>query len=173
MDHLYTPWRMAYIRGEKKPLDGCVFCKLPHTDGETQIIGRSRYVYVTLNLYPYNNGHVMVVPYEHIASTEALSPDALTDLMLTTNKTLAALRTLYGAAAFNMGANLGAAAGAGIAEHFHFHIVPRWAGDSNFMTTVSSTRVIPDSLDNIYRELKAVWADLYGTQAAEGSQGST
>lgn len=164
MDHLYSPQRMAYIRGEKKPLDGCVFCKLPHLDDETQIIGRSKYVYVTLNLYPYNNGHVMVVPYEHIASSEALSTEALTDVMLTVNKTLAALRKLYGAGAFNMGANLGAAAGAGIAEHFHFHIVPRWAGDSNFMTTVSSTRVIPDSLENIYRELKAVWAELYGDQ---------
>ncbi len=164
MDHLYTPWRMAYIRGEKKPIDGCVFCNLPHIDGETQIVGRSTYVYVTLNLYPYNNGHVMVVPYEHIATPEAMSTEALTDLMLTTNKTLAALRKLYGAAAFNMGANLGHAAGAGIAEHFHFHIVPRWAGDSNFMTTVSSTRVIPDTLENIYRELKAVWAELYGTE---------
>ena len=92
--------------------------------------------------------------------------DALTDLMVTTNKTLAALRQLYGAVAFNMGANLGAAAGAGIAEHFHFHIVPRWAGDSNFMTTVSGTRVIPDTLDNIYRELKAVWAELYGAEGA-------
>lgn len=164
MDHLYTPWRMAYIRGEKKPLEGCVFCQLPHTDGETQIIARSQYVYVTLNLYPYNNGHVMVVPYEHIASSEAMSVAALTDLMVTANKTLGALRKLYGAAAFNMGANLGQAAGAGIAEHFHFHIVPRWAGDSNFMTVVSSTRVIPDTLDNIYRELKAVWAELYGAE---------
>ncbi len=166
MDHLYTPWRMAYIRGEKKPIDGCVFCNLPNLEGETQIIARSEYVYVTLNLYPYNNGHVMVVPYDHIASSEAMPVAALTDLMVTTNKTLAALRRLYGATAFNMGANLGAAAGAGIAEHFHFHIVPRWAGDSNFMTIVSGTRVIPDTLDNIYRELKAVWAELYGAEGA-------
>ncbi len=167
MDHLWAPNRIAYIRGEKKPLDGCVFCKLPHTDGETQIVARSQYVYVTLNLYPYNNGHMMVVPYEHIASSEAMTTDALTDLMITTNKTLTALRKLYGAPAFNMGANLGQAAGAGIAEHFHFHIVPRWAGDSNFMTTVSSTRVIPDTLDNIYLELKAVWVELYGTDQHE------
>lgn len=164
MEHLYTPWRMAYIRGEKKPLDGCVFCQLPRLEGETQIIGRSRHVFVTLNLYPYNNGHMMIVPYEHIASSEAMSTDALTDLMVTTNRTLAVLRQLYGASAFNMGANLGAAAGAGIAEHFHFHIVPRWAGDASFMTTVGNTRVIPDTLDNIYRELKAVWANLYGDQ---------
>lgn len=164
MDHLWTPWRMAYIRGEKKPLDGCVFCALPDTDGEQQIVTRSHSVYVTLNLYPYNNGHVMIVPYDHIATPEAMPPDALTDLMLTTNRTLAALRKLYGAPAFNVGANLGQAAGAGIAEHFHFHIVPRWAGDSNFMTTVSSTRVIPDTLENTYRELQAVWIELFGKE---------
>ncbi|MBE2271483.1 MAG: HIT domain-containing protein [Anaerolinea sp.] len=164
MDHLWSPWRMAYIRGEKQPVEGCIFCALPHTEGEQQIIARSQFVYVTLNLYPYNNGHVMIVPYAHIDTSEALSVEALTDLMLTTNKTLGALRKLYGAPAFNMGANLGRAAGAGIADHFHFHIVPRWAGDSNFMTTIGDTRVIPDTLDNTYRELKAVWAELYGTE---------
>jgi ATP adenylyltransferase len=152
---------MAYIRSDKTAPESCVFCNLPHKSDETQVVARSKFVYVTLNLYPYNNGHVMVVPYDHIDTTEAMSPDALLDLMLTVNRTLAALRKLYGAQAFNMGANLGRAAGAGIAEHFHFHIVPRWHGDSNFMTVVGETRVIPDSLDNIYRDLKAVWQELY------------
>ncbi len=163
MDHLWTPWRMAYIRGEKKPVEGCIFCnKINAQDDEEQIVARSQHVYVTLNLYPYNNGHVMVVPYAHVDTQEALPTEALTDLMLTTNRALGALRRLYNPQAFNLGANIGAAAGAGIAEHYHFHIVPRWAGDVNFMSTVASTRVIPDSLENTYRELRAVWQELYG-----------
>ena len=154
---------MAYIRGEKKPVEGCIFCnKINAQDDEEQIVARSQHVYVTLNLYPYNNGHVMVVPYAHVDTQEALPTEALTDLMLTTNRALGALRRLYNPQAFNLGANIGAAAGAGIAEHYHFHIVPRWAGDVNFMSTVASTRVIPDSLENTYRELRAVWQELYG-----------
>lgn len=165
MDHLWTPWRMAYIRGEKKPVKGCIFCnKINAQDDEEQIVARSQHVYVTLNLYPYNNGHVMVVPYAHVDTQEALPTEALTDLMLTTNRALGALRRLYNPQAFNLGANIGAAAGAGIAEHYHFHIVPRWAGDVNFMSTVASTRVIPDSLENTYRELRAVWQELYGDE---------
>lgn len=162
MDHLWTPWRMAYIRGEKKPVTGCIFCSKVHGDDDAEhVIARSVHMYVTLNRYPYNNGHVMVVPYEHVETQEALSEAALTDLMLTTNRTLAALRKLYNPPAFNLGANIGAAAGAGIAEHYHFHIVPRWPGDANFMTTVSETRVVPDTLENTYRELKAIWQQLH------------
>jgi ATP adenylyltransferase len=162
MDHLWTPWRMAYIRSDKQA-DGCVFCNLAaDVNNETQVIARSQHVYVTLNLYPYNNGHVMVVPYEHIQTQESLSTEALTDLMLTVNRCLAALRKVYHPAAYNIGANIGAAAGAGIAEHYHFHIVPRWSGDANFMSVVGETRVIPDTLENTYRELKAAWTELYG-----------
>jgi ATP adenylyltransferase len=168
MDHLWTPWRMAYIRGEKKPVEGCVFCnKINGDDDQEQVIARSRYVYVTLNRYPYNNGHLMVVPYEHVASQEALSTEALTDLMVTINRTLAVLRAAYDPQAFNMGANIGTAAGAGIAEHYHFHIVPRWQGDSNFMGVVSNTRVIPDTLDNTYHELKQHWINLFGAAVHE------
>jgi ATP adenylyltransferase len=163
MDHLWTPWRMSYIRGEKKPVTGCIFCnKVTGDDDAEQIVARSEYVYVTLNRYPYNNGHLMVVPYEHVDTQEALTTEALTDLMLTINRSLGALRKLYNPAAFNLGANIGAAAGAGIAEHYHFHIVPRWPGDANFMSTVADTRVIPDTLDNTYRELKSIWQELYG-----------
>jgi ATP adenylyltransferase len=164
MDHLWTPWRMAYIRGEKKPVDGCIFCQLAASPDEQQIIARSEHVFVTLNIYPYNNGHLMVIPYEHVNSQEALSPEVLTDLMLTINRALAVLRKAYNAPAFNLGANIGQAAGAGIAEHYHFHIVPRWPGDSNFMTTVASTRVIPDTLENTYIELKAAWQELFPTE---------
>jgi ATP adenylyltransferase len=126
------------------------------------VVARSEFTYVTLNLYPYNNGHLMVVPYEHIQTQESLSPEALTDLMLTVNRCLAVLRKVYNPAAFNIGANIGAAAGAGIAEHYHFHIVPRWNGDANFMSVVGDTRVIPDTLETTYRELKAAWTELYG-----------
>lgn len=161
MDHLWTPWRMDYIRSDKQDDGGCIFChKYDGDDSAEHIVARSDQVYVTLNRYPYNNGHLMVVPYQHVASQEELSTEALTDLMLTINKSMAALRRLYNPQAFNIGANIGAAAGAGIAEHYHFHIVPRWQGDANFMTAVSETRVIPDTLDNTYRELKAIWAQL-------------
>src|SRR5664279_1115344 len=96
MDHLWTPWRMAYIRGEKKPVEGCVFCTLAaDADNDSQVIARSKFVYVTLNLYPYNNGHLMVVPYDHIQTQEALDAEALTDLMLTVNRALGALRKVY------------------------------------------------------------------------------
>ncbi|MBL8166256.1 MAG: HIT domain-containing protein [Anaerolineae bacterium] len=162
MEHLYTPWRMAYIRGEKKPVHGCVFCNLAAAqDASQQVIHYGQHVFVTLNIYPYNNGHLMVVPYEHVASQEQLATEALTDLMLTVNRCLAVLRKVYNPPAFNLGANLGAAAGAGIAEHYHFHIVPRWPGDASFMTVIGNTRVIPDSLENIYHDLKAGWAELY------------
>jgi ATP adenylyltransferase len=161
--HLWTPWRMAYIKGEKKPLEGCVFCdkRDPANDAVDFIVARSDYVYVVLNIYPYNNGHVMIVPYEHVHSQEDLGHDALVDSAVTTNRALAVLRKVYNPPAFNIGANIGAAAGAGIAAHYHFHIVPRWAGDANFMSVVGDTRVIPDTLENVHRDLKAAWAALY------------
>jgi ATP adenylyltransferase len=154
---------MAYIRGEKKPVEGCIFCALAaDVDNDTQVIARSSHVFVTLNLYPYNNGHLMVVPYKHLQSQEMLDTEALTNLMVTVNKALGALRKVYNPAAFNLGANIGAAAGAGIAEHYHFHIVPRWSSDANFMSVVGNTRVIPDALENSHRELKQAWQELYG-----------
>lgn len=162
MKRLYTPWRMAYIKGEKIPVEGCLFCRKPAAgDEDEHIVARSAHVYLTLNRYPYNNGHLMVIPYEHVASQEALSVAALTDMMVTVNRALTILRQAYQPQGFNLGANLGAAAGAGIAEHYHFHIVPRWSGDVNFMTAISETRVIPDTLDNIYHELKTIWQASY------------
>lgn len=162
MDHLWTPWRMAYIRSEKKSVDGCVFCiKAQSEDAAELVVARSQYVYAVLNLYPYNNGHMMIVPYEHVDTQESLPVDALTDLMVTVNRALAVLRKAYNPSAFNLGVNLGVAAGAGIAEHYHFHIVPRWPGDASFMSVVGNTRVIPDTLENTYTELKAIWHDLY------------
>jgi len=152
---------MAYIRGEKVRVEGCVFCNKVHADDDAEhVIARSTHVYVTLNRFPYNNGHVMVIPYEHVTSQENMSADALTDLMLTVNHTLAVLRAASNPNGFNLGANIGAAAGAGIEAHYHFHIVPRWNGDSNFMGVVGETRIIPDTLDNTYQMLKNVWQSL-------------
>ncbi len=164
MKQLYTPWRMSYIKGEKKVVDGCVFChKVEHPDDDMSefVIARCEHVYVTLNRFPYTNGHVMVVPYEHMTSQEELPDVALTDLILTVNKTLSALRKLYNPDGLNIGANIGSAAGAGIAQHYHFHIVPRWNGDSNFMSVVGETRLIPDELETTYTKLKQVWNQLH------------
>lgn len=164
MEYLWTPWRMAYIKSEKKPVEGCVFCnKVRHSekDDTEHVITRANYSLLTLNRFPYTNGHLMVVPYEHITSQEDMNTDALTELMVMINRAMRVLREYANPPAFNLGANIGSAAGAGIAEHYHFHIVPRWGGDANFMTTVGNTRVIPDTLDNTYRDLKGTWNTLY------------
>ncbi len=159
MEHLYTPWRMSYLRGEGKKPDGCVFCTLAAAPDEAtkQVVCRSKHVFVTLNLYPYNSGHLMIVPYEHVPSPEKLGADVLTDLMLTMNDALAALRVVYSPQGFNIGANLGAAAGAGIADHFHLHIVPRWGGDSSYLTVIGNTRTIPELLEDTWRRLREAW----------------
>jgi ATP adenylyltransferase len=112
----------------------------------------------------------MVVPYEHVSSQEDMSLAALTEMMIFTNQALVMLREAYRPQAFNIGANIGAAAGAGIAAHYHFHIVPRWSGDANFMSIVGDTRVIPDTLENIYQDLKAAWTKLYGQASNESKQ---
>lgn len=157
---LWTPWRMPYLRGEdKKQHDGCVFCikATGENDAAEYVVARSQQVYVALNMYPYNNGHLLIIPYTHVGTVEDLLPDALLDLMTTLNKAIAALRKVYRPQAFNVGINIGAAAGAGIAEHVHMHVVPRWNADTNYMTITAGTRIIPDMLDNTYRELKAAW----------------
>jgi ATP adenylyltransferase len=156
---------MPYLRGEeKKQYDGCPFCiKGTGDSGDLEfdareyVVARSAHVYAALNMYPYNNGHVLIIPYQHVPSMEQLSPDVLTDLMLTTNRALAALRKIYQPRAFNIGANLGADAGAGIPDHFHFHIVPRWNADTGYMTVIGGARVIPDMLADTWRQMREVW----------------
>lgn len=163
--YLWTPWRMPYLRGEdRRPYAGCVFCVKgrgddsdPAFDQHELVLARSQHVFVALNMYPYNNGHLLVIPYAHVGSLEDLPADALTDLMLTTNTALAALRAVYRPNAFNIGANIGADAGAGIPDHVHLHIVPRWNADTNFMTVISGTRTMPELLEETWRELRAVW----------------
>jgi ATP adenylyltransferase len=151
---------MAYLRNETPTGDrGCVFCELPaqNRDAENLIVHRGQLAFVILNRYPYNNGHMLVVPYRHVATLEALEAAALAEIMLLANQALAALRGMYSPQAFNLGVNIGAAAGAGIADHVHMHVVPRWAGDSNFMTTVAETRVIPEDLNETYRLAVERW----------------
>lgn len=149
---------MPYLRGETSEPDHCVFCyKVEADDDAEYVICRSDHVYATLNLFPYNNGHLLIVPYAHVADIEDLAPEVMADLMRTAQEAVRALRAVYHPQAFNLGINLGPAAGAGIAEHFHMHLVPRWAGDTNYMTVVGQTRVIPDMLADTYRQLRTAW----------------
>ncbi|GAB4570026.1 MAG: HIT domain-containing protein [Anaerolineae bacterium] len=149
---------MPYLRGETRKPDHCIFChKITADDDQELVVHRSQYVYVTLNLYPYNNGHLLIVPYRHIADLTELTSDELTDLMRTTQAALMALRAVYNPTAFNIGMNLGEAAGAGVAEHLHQHVVPRWPADNNYMSVIAGTRVVPDMLEDTYRQLKEVW----------------
>lgn len=151
---------MTYLAGADHPrtVVGCIFCnKLAAPCDQEQILCRGRWVYVTLNKFPYNNGHLLVVPEAHVPSLEDLPVEALTELMLLTNRSLAALRAAYHPDGFNVGVNLGSAAGAGIAEHVHLHIVPRWSGDTNFMPIIGETRVLPETLDQTFKRLKPLF----------------
>lgn len=165
MEHLWSPWRMTYLQGndtsatERRGPTGCLFCDKASDDrdAENLIVHRGQNAYVILNLYPYNNGHFMVVPYEHVPSPEELGAATLTEMMQLMNQGLGVLRTLYDPQAFNVGMNIGRAAGAGIAEHVHLHAVPRWAGDTNFMTVAAGTRVIPEDLNETWKRMRAAW----------------
>jgi ATP adenylyltransferase len=165
MDYLFTPWRMEYIRSAKK--DGCIFCEMLETeDREALILHRGRHAFMVLNRYPYNNGHFMSVPYRHIATLEALSQEELTEVMGLVTLGLTVLRRAWSPEGFNLGANIGRVAGAGVKDHVHMHVVPRWAGDTNFMPLFSDTRVIPQMLDETYDELKAILEMLKPADAA-------
>nr|WP_245679468.1 HIT domain-containing protein [Actinomadura hibisca] len=160
---MWTPHRMAYIKGENKPSgsgagDGCPFCEIPKmTDEEGLVVARGRSVFAVLNLYPYNSGHLMVVPYRHVADYTELDAGEYTELAETTRRALAALRKASGAQGFNVGMNLGLVAGAGIAAHLHQHVVPRWGGDTNFMPVVGHTKVLPQLL----RDTRQIVADAW------------
>jgi ATP adenylyltransferase len=153
---------MTYLAGADHPRERprCVFCcKLEEAETE-HVLYRGELVFVILNKFPYNNGHILVVPIAHVASIEDLPPAALTELMLLTNRSLAALRATYHPDGFNLGVNLGRAAGAGIAAHVHLHIVPRWNGDTNFMPVVGETRVLPETLDQTFKRLKPLFEEI-------------
>jgi ATP adenylyltransferase len=152
---------MTYIKGEVEE-DGCLFCtRLEPEDGPNNLVlHRGERAYVILNRYPYTNGHVMVVPFEHQPSIEDLNQETQAELMELTGQALRALREQYGAQNFNIGINIGEAAGAGVVDHVHIHIVPRWSGDTNFMTTTARTRVLPESLEETFECLRSFWRDI-------------
>ncbi len=154
MTLIWAPWRMPYILGEKDTL--CILCEKPKEkrDKANLILHRGEYGFVMLNLYPYNNGHLMVSPYQHASSLSELSEPILNNLMTLIVKSEMALRKSSNPEGMNCGLNLGKAAGAGIADHLHFHLVPRWGGDTNFMTVVSDVRVIPEHVQETYSRLK-------------------
>jgi ATP adenylyltransferase len=152
---------MPYLRGEDERPAGCIFChKLNCSDDQEHILYRGESCFVTLNRYPYSNGHLMVIPCDHVPSLEDLAESTLSEMMQVVNLCLAALREAYAPHGFNVGVNLGKAAGAGIAEHVHMHVVPRWTADTNFMPVVATTRVIPELLDESYTRLKPIFVRL-------------
>jgi ATP adenylyltransferase len=150
---LWAPWRLEYIRGEKP--DQCIFCAAVQSDDDAghYVLARGDRCFAMLNAYPYTSGHLMVAPYEHVPSLEELGDDTLLEVMTLTRRSLAALREAYGPEGFNIGVNQGKVAGAGVEEHVHLHVVPRWGGDTNFMPVVGGARVLPQSLDDSYAEL--------------------
>ncbi len=159
MKHVWAPWRMAYIEDDSNS-GVCIFCRaLSQSDGPGNLIlHRGARAFVILNRYPYTSGHVMVVPTAHVPSIERLDDDTLVELMQLSNLALANIRLAYQTGDFNLGINIGQAAGAGIVDHVHIHIVPRWNGDTNFMSTTSDTRVLPESLEETYARLSQGWS---------------
>ena len=150
---------MKYIQKHDEEIEGCVFCNLlaQQDSPENLIVHRGTHVFVILNRYPYTSGHIMVVPFIHTDTFENLDSATLTELMQKTATGMRILRKLYQPQAFNLGANVGVAAGAGIADHVHMHIVPRWIGDTNFMTTLGQTRVLPEDLTETYMKISFEW----------------
>ena len=154
LKQIWAPWRMGYIGGPKA--SGCILCDKPKAkrDRTNHILKRGVHGFVMLNLYPYSNGHLMVSPYAHGSELESLPADVLGHLMDLVRESIVVLKKVYKPEGINVGLNLGRAAGAGIADHLHFHIVPRWVGDTNFMSVVGGVRVIPEGVDATFRLLK-------------------
>ena len=157
LQRLWTPWRMSYIRGNSEHAGRCPFCVLPAApeadDVQNLILYRGESAYVILNAYPYNPGHLMVVPYRHVAGLEDVAAEELRELATLTQRAVGVLKETTAPTAYNIGMNLGTVAGAGIADHLHQHVVPRWAGDTNFMPVVGHTRVLPELLVETYERL--------------------
>jgi ATP adenylyltransferase len=157
MQHLWAPWRMEFIKGPKP--SGCFFCEAaaadPSDDAQLLVLARGELALAILNRYPYNNGHLMIAPNAHLANLEDLPAAAADDVMALTQRSLRVLRQVLSPQGFNLGINAGKTAGAGVADHVHQHVVPRWEGDTNFMPIVADTKVLNESLTVSYQQLRA------------------
>ena len=158
MERLWSPWRARYIAaGVDAQSEGCVFCRMasePEHDETNLVLHRGEHAFIVLNLYPYITGHLLIVPYLHTSEFDSVPKEITDELMDLAKRSQTALREVYSPSGFNMGMNLGSAAGAGIADHIHIHLLPRWSGDTNFMTTVGDSRVIPEALETTYSKLR-------------------
>ena len=156
MDYLWTPWRYRYIADASKD-DRCIFCDALGADDDrkTLIVFRGAKNFIILNRYPYTSGHVMIVPYAHVADLSACDPEALSEMMRLAQRVESIYRRDYKPDGMNLGMNLGRAAGAGVAGHVHLHVLPRWFGDANFMTVAGETRVHPEELKTTYQRLRS------------------
>ena len=162
MDRLWTPWRYHYIKGAgadepQGNAPACIFCRLRDDttdDAHNLIVHRAQHNYIVLNRYPYTNGHLLIIPYEHIADLDAVSKPATDEMMDLAKQAQTVLRAAYRPEGFNLGMNLGRAAGAGVAGHVHLHLLPRWTGDANFMSNIGETRVLPEDLETTYEKLR-------------------
>ena len=158
MERLWTPWRMQYIRDIGEEPAGCLFCELPRQDAADDpanlLLERGERAFSLLNLYPYNTAHAMVAPYRHTADLPALPPEDGADLLALVQRTVGAIAAEYRPDGFNLGMNLGRVSGAGVPDHLHVHIVPRWNGDTNFMPLTADTKVLPETLDQTYARVR-------------------
>jgi ATP adenylyltransferase len=157
LDRLWTPWRAEYIAsGGTTGTEACVFCSIRNdtdNDDANYVLHRAKHNLVVLNRYPYSSGHLLIVPYDHVSALDGATKETTDELMDLTKQSQTALREAYQPSGFNIGMNLGEPAGAGVADHIHIHVLPRWAGDTNFMTTVANTRVLPEDLATTYQKL--------------------
>ena len=160
MKQIWAPWRISYILSEKPR--GCIFCEKPreHKDEENLILIRGRYNFIILNAFPYNPGHLMIAPFRHVGLVEELTDEEALEHFKLLRESLRALRRALRPDGFNIGMNLGKTAGAGVEDHLHTHVVPRWEGDTNFMPVVADVKVLPEALSDTYRKLKEAWSDL-------------
>jgi ATP adenylyltransferase len=157
MDFIWSPWRYDYLASGGRRPSSCVFCvgEDPAHDAERLIVFRGIHNFIILNLFPYTSGHVMVAPYEHLDTIVLGRPEQLAEMMTLTQRVMTVLEKLYRPEGFNLGMNLGVAAGAGVRDHFHLHVVPRWVGDANFMSITGETRVLPEDLHVTFERMKA------------------
>jgi ATP adenylyltransferase len=158
MDRIWTPWRYNYV-SKAEPSSGCIFCEKaqPGNDEENLVLYRGELNYILLNLYPYNNGHVMIAPYEHVATLEGVSVATAEEMMRLVRRTEQVIREVYRPQGVNLGMNIGECAGAGVAGHIHMHVLPRWFGDGGFMASIGETRIIPEDLTTTWKKLLEVF----------------